>query len=557
MPKDQSSRMSFPDVNVTTLKILFYGDSETVFESSVNSFNYPFQLTKNEIINLLKPELLKKNNFFLPLRDRFLQLPLVCNSINDQNIKVIVLQKSTDSLIIQKGFVSIALYWQCNFEIYPFGKGTKLDDLMFRSRDPFEEVERIIRAYLKGDDIGIFINKTTPLTKEWLYENPGASIKVYLLELQGKYSSFVLSRVIPVLDFGFDIEGVELDPVSNRKRKFISEFSEHFQDLNDEMESNGTNRLTKRIKALQESRRFPENFQEVLQRTCLNLTGLSKSFKPTADLQEAGRRLIINEVVSRSGELCNLQWSVEEDIFTQQQPGSLGWGPLDFYFHEGSAISTTPLSSIAFERVEGRSASIQASSSLVIRNGSDEEEEVEQMQEELEQEEEGERISNDSIPPMKDIEANRSSTWQGLAQLAAQLYDLGCKMRADSGRNDIDLRGVLSTGRMWRYFSMAFRKQWKKPKLFFDGQVALRVIRVPEVAPNFDGASRVSGGRNKKDGRSSGLYIDEMEVNREQVEKALLAFVSAFLIADNPVFSECFAVNLFLFFHEHKLVSII
>lgn len=183
--------------------------------------------------------------------------------------------------------------------------------------------------------------------------------------------------------------------------------------------------------------------------------------------------------------------------------------------------------------MEGRSTTIQASSSLVIRNGSDEVEEVEQMQEELEQEEEVEKISNDSIPPMKDIEAKRSSTWQGLAQLAAQLYDLGCKMRADSGSNDIDLRGVLSTGRMWRYFSMAFRKQWKKPKLFFDGQVALRVIRVPEVSPNFDGASRVSR-RNKKDGSSSGLYIDEMEVNREQVEKALLAFVSAFLIADNP-----------------------
>lgn len=181
--------------------------------------------------------------------------------------------------------------------------------------------------------------------------------------------------------------------------------------------------------------------------------------------------------------------------------------------------------------MEGRSTTIQASSSLVIRNGSDEVEEVEQMQEELEQEEEIEKISNDS---MKDIEAKRSSTWQGLAQLAAQLYDLGCKMRADSGSNEIDLRGVLSTGRMWRYFSMAFRKQWKKPKLFFDGQVALRVIRVPEVSPNFDEASRVSG-RNKKDGRSSGLYIDEMEVNREQVEKALLAFVSAFLIADNPV----------------------
>ncbi len=121
----------------------------------------------------------------------------------------------------------------------------------------------------------------------------------------------------------------------------------------------------------------------------------------------------------------------------------------------------------------------------------------------------------DILSELEALEAKQASGSRGVLQLAAQLFDIGKAKARNEKIEMFDIKGILSTGRMWRFFTMEFRPTYNKPLIKFDGQLPLRVIRsihsIPQPIPK---------------GRcSSGLYASQ-NVDRKEVADLLLAMLA-------------------------------
>lgn len=93
-----------------------------------------------------------------------------------------------------------------------------------------------------------------------------------------------------------------------------------------------------------------------------------------------------------------------------------------------------------------------------------------------------------------------------------KLHDIGKKK---DQKSPFDLRGVLSTGRKWRFLTPEFRPDLK-PLFRFDGVLSLHVLKSLTTKP-----ATITGER-----RPSGLFICENNVSEEEVKNVLLALLS-------------------------------
>lgn len=115
----------------------------------------------------------------------------------------------------------------------------------------------------------------------------------------------------------------------------------------------------------------------------------------------------------------------------------------------------------------------------------------------------------------RDIEAEEYFLEAGFCQLGAQLFDLF----AQEGKVKI-VRGVLTTGRGWKFFRIE-PALVGKPKMIYEGGCNVRVIRYPFDVTEEEADSSASATSSSKKRRYSGLSKSAKEVAVGEVTEVM------------------------------------
>ena len=183
---------------------------------------------------------------------------------------------------------------------------------------------------------------------------------------------------------------------------------------------------------------------------------------------------------------------MEHSRFTSENKGTVGWGPMDFAFEREAAV--IKVSDWDEEEMEE------------LKKGKLVEDYVTDILHEI----------NDPDPELEDLETKFCSAKQTIFQLAAQLYDLGVAYQETHPTvPQFEIKGILSTGRVWRFFTLLFSPNL--PLMKFDGQLLLHALKSPEVGPQ-------PSKKRKLTRRFSGLYADE-EVSLFEVKEIMKAMI--------------------------------
>lgn len=527
-----------------------------VLREEIGILRFPTKIAKFELLQMFEAQLNDK------IGSSLMKLTIFAIAINGKRRGFTVVTDESP-FIVDRHVTSVEFAWKCEIGVFPFGSGIqrkKSADSMYgtitmTSNQSFESVQRKIlglypQTVALSGEVGIMMDEATVFSRQ-TFDNPKPHLTVFLLPLKSSYSAFTLSRLIPVMDFDFDfldllgkgnaVQGAKLE----RDQNFIAFFAHLNQN---------TTRVQKSISKLNavlanSGGEYIDKFRKLHELCKLNLDYLSQHYEPQEDLNEAGRQIIITHVVEVAAAMCNFQWKAEKELFDDKHRGALGWGPLDLYLEPAHILTFEPVKS-GTECVDKGSSLVDvksvpigtfidmldAAKPLVIRSAPD----VHPADEE-DGEMEATEADDDSILETQETDTKRSSPQQGLAQLAAQLYDIG--MLNETKGNQV-VNGVLSTGRMWRYFSLVF-KDGSRPKLFFDGQVPLRAIRLPYCMNHATPISEENQHRKARKvtlnqteqkvpmPRPSENFLNESEVDPHEVENAVNALIGAFLVHDN------------------------
>ncbi len=155
----------------------------------------------------------------------------------------------------------------------------------------------------------------------------------------------------------------------------------------------------------------------------VTLERLNQCYSPSDTLNEHVRRMIIDQIILPVTSFLKIPFCVEKAITPQIVPNQIGWGKVDYCFHD-TIIKV-----------------VLGSKDEIVKLPADYDAVKEEADAFTEPSSEGERDEYDDI-----VEAERNFENRGLAQLTAQLYDIA-KIHSLSS-----VSGVLCTGTTWRYY---------------------------------------------------------------------------------------------------------
>jgi hypothetical protein len=254
------------------------------------------------------------------------------------------------------------------------------------------------------------------------------------------------------------------------------------------------------------------------------LRKLNKTYQPSEQFSEAAKRLIINEVIISVCSFVGVHWTMEHSM--NKKSRNIGWGQLDFYLNTQSSTAAIILGVtdevVLFEEEETMELTIDPVEETLI------EKEQEEMETAIIRKKRT-RITEEVVKNnmREDTEAKDKFSDSHLVQLAAQMYDLYQERlvslrKARVHTENIEIHGVLTTGRRWKFFNLhSSESRDRLPVLRYDGELRLHVLKTI--------LTKQAISKSKRAKRISGLYVNE-DVNINEVRdlfKALIAACSA------------------------------
>jgi hypothetical protein len=197
---------------------------------------------------------------------------------------------------------------------------------------------------------------------------------------------------------------------------------------------------------------------EVVDHAVKSMIHLNKAYLPSHSLNEASRRLIINNIVLPVCSFLNILFSVET-----MSDGVLGHGPLDYRFYKLSPLSGAPV--VGKSKVDTPTEAGEQVMTDFYKKGLSEREFLTKEGDErwtIIYEKEGENremiktLSEEAekeeglmfLQEFRVLEAKEEFEDKDLAQMAAEMYDI---LREESVPA---VHGFLSTGTQWLFFTM-------------------------------------------------------------------------------------------------------
>jgi hypothetical protein len=437
-----------------------------------------------------------------------------------------------------KNVTAISISWEFSITVYPFGSGIgsatgkpAYGILECSSSVSFQILQGRAIALVKekekekkntNHNIKLFMSAELEFTEENFYSNPLKNHNLFALGEIQSYSHIVLANLLSKVEIGFQ----------------LGKFTKLADIFDNQTNAFSNNRVTARVDTAwgKLSPEMKTRFEEGLNTTYEHLHLLNSTYEATDLLSEAGRRLIINDIVIATVNTLGVTWEAEKSIFSSEKPGELGWGPLDFFFKKVPQAVVITKASTDDDEVD-----LAERNAAMVTNVADVD---------VITEDNGSHVDEFIQAVLSDVEAKKSSCVQGVAQIGAQLYDIAKDILLnDSSLVEVQVRGTLSTGRMWRFFTLVARADAKKALLLFDGQLPLHILKVTyaEEGAAVSAASSVpspttaspSLKKARTDAQSkqpSGVYYNYNEpISKDEIENVVKALVATFLASPEPI----------------------
>ncbi len=436
----------------------------------------------------------------------------------------------------RKDVSAISIAFKFSITIYPFGSGigsvvgkTAYGTLESTSSVSFTTLQDRVIALIKEKEkdkknkkigIKVFMSAEVEFTEENFYSNPLKCRNLFALTEIQSYSNIVLANLLSKVELGFQ----------------LGTFTKLADIFDNQANAFSNNRISARVDTAWGNLApdMKTRFEEGLHVTQEHLRLLNLTYEPTDFLIEAGRRLIINDIVIATVYTLGVTWEVERSIFSSEQPGELGWGPLDFFFKKvPQAVVVTKACT------DDDEVALAEQNAALLTNTNVDVTEENAYEEYAEKESDVEEYIQSVLA---EVEAKKSSCVQGVAQIGAQLYDIAKDMLlSDLSLTEVQVRGTLSTGRMWRFFTLVARADAKKALLLFDGQLPLHILKVtfpstestlPSPTPAPPSAKKARTDKQTK--RPSGAYVNE-QISNDEIENVVKALVATFLASPEQI----------------------
>ncbi len=360
------------------------------------------------------------------------------------------------------------------------------------------------------------------LSKEWFFSSIAKDLDIFVAPKVSAYNEITIAMLSTRLNFKTtqpteaDLQNVAIrDQLGDREFESLSWLEKY--EIQYMLEENGIQHRIELFRQRLIANVSLSNRWNACMTLCVaSLNLINRTYQPNTSFSEAARRAIINLIVMTLSDFFETTWCVEKNV--DKHVNCIGWGKLDYCVEERQVIPGANTTATAIQR---ETILPSRASTEIILMGPPLRTESELTQDEREEIEGGTEGSTStanvaSIPVnSSDIEAKEILEDKHFAQLAAQMLDIFIR-KVPSPEV---VRGVLSNGRRWKFFSLRARRSTEEGPhpitLDYDGERILHVLRY---------SGSVTDRR-----RLSGLLHNEASIHAREAEELLCALAASYV----------------------------